>query len=184
MRTRLLGLVHMNEMCPHNQKACFIFWVCFLSNGMVLTTQRMSQLHLLSWSQNANGLVLAHHDLQTIKSAVKIYWASGNNVLDTFSTFQFVTICCLCHANIMMPSEICQWLELSNLRVAPSQVTKMPLRALDPLYTYILKVWAREYSQMWYAVPGLQIQNVSSISIWGTLAHLLTVKLEEHLAFS
>ena len=52
----------------------------------------------------------------------KIYSASGNKVLDTFSTIQYVTICCLCHANIIMPSAI--WLELSNLRVALSQVTK------------------------------------------------------------
>ena len=37
---------------------------------------------------------------------------------------------------------------------------------------------------MCYAVPGLCIWTLSSISIWGTLARLLTVKLEEHLASS
>ena len=34
---------------------------------------------------------------------------------------------------------------------------------------------------MWYDVPGLYIQTGSSISIWGTHAHSLTVKLEERL---
>ena len=61
----------------------------------------------------------------------KIYWACGNRVLDTFSMFQYMTICCLCHVNIIMPSAI--WLELSNSRVAPSKVTKMSLRAPDLL---------------------------------------------------
>ena len=64
----------------------------------------------------------------------KLHWASGNKVLDTFSTIQYMTICCLCHANIIMPSAI--WLELSNLRVALFQVTKMSLRTPDPLYTH------------------------------------------------
>ena len=63
----------------------------------------------------------------------KLHWASGNKVLDTFSTIQYMTICCLCHANIIMPSAI--WLELSNWRVAPSQVIKMSLRTPDPPYT-------------------------------------------------
>ena len=35
---------------------------------------------------------------------------------------------------------------------------------------------------MCYGVPSLCIWTVSSISIWGTLARLLTVKLEEHLS--
>ena len=34
---------------------------------------------------NADGLVLVHHDSQKIKKAVKIYWDSGNKVLDTHS---------------------------------------------------------------------------------------------------
>ena len=64
----------------------------------------------------------------------KLYWASGNKVLDTFSMIQYMTICCLCHANITMPSAV--WLELSNSRVAPSKVTKMSLRMPDSLYTH------------------------------------------------
>ena len=67
----------------------------------------------------------------------KIYWASGNRVLDTFSTIQYMTICCLCHANVIMPSAM--WLEFSNLRVAPSQVTKMSLTTLDLFYTHTWK---------------------------------------------
>ena len=53
----------------------------------------------------ADDLVLVHHDSQKIKKTI-IYWASGNRVLDTFSMIQYMTICCLCHANIIMPSAI------------------------------------------------------------------------------
>ena len=63
----------------------------------------------------------------------KIYWASGNRVLDTFSTIQYMTICCYCHVNVIMPSRSVIWLEVSNLRVAPSKVTKTSLRTPDPL---------------------------------------------------
>ena len=103
----------------------------------------------------------------------EIYWASANKVLDTFSTIQYMAICCLCHANIIMLSAI--WLELSNPRVAPSQVTKMSLRTPDPLFTH---TWTFGLPKCaCYAVPGLCIQTVSSIAIcW------LTVKLKEHLA--
>ena len=62
----------------------------------------------------------------------KLYWASGNKVLDTFSS---MTICCLCHANVIMPSAM--RLEFSNLRVALSQVTKMSLTTLDLFYTHM-----------------------------------------------
>ena len=62
----------------------------------------------------------------------KLYWASGNKVLDTFSS---MTICCLCHANVIMPSAM--RLEFSNSRVAPSQVTKMSLTTLDLFYTHM-----------------------------------------------
>ena len=34
---------------------------------------------------SADGLVLVHHDSQKIKKTVKIYWDSGNKVLDTLS---------------------------------------------------------------------------------------------------
>ena len=79
------------------------------------------------------------------------------------------------------------------------------------IYTYV-KVWGWDYSQMCYAVlasfpglprlqfliacsrgrpgnkadavPSLCIRTVCSIYIWGTLAHLLTVKMEKHLASS
>ena len=81
-----------------------------------------------------------------------------------------MTICCLCHANIIMPSAI--WLKLSNSRVATSQVTKMSLRTPNPLYTHT-----------WRFVPGTP-ELCPQFSIWGTLARLLTVKLEEHLASS
>ena len=65
-----------------------------------------------------------------------------------------MTVCCLCHASIIMPSAI--RLELSKSRVALSQVSKMSLRTPDPLYTQsYVKVWARDYSQMCYTVPGL-----------------------------
>ena len=35
-----------------------------------------------------------HRDLQKIKKA------SGNKILETLSTIQYMTICCLCHANV------------------------------------------------------------------------------------
>ena len=57
------------------------------------------------------------------QEGLKFYLASGNRVLDTFSMMQYITICCLCHTNIIMPSAV--FLELSNSRVAPSQVTKI-----------------------------------------------------------
>ena len=85
-----------------------------------------------------------------------IYWASCNKV---FSTIQYMTICCLCHANIIMPSAI--WLELSNSRVALSQVTKISLNTRPSLYTYV-RIWGQHYSQMCYAVRGLCIWTVSS----------------------
>ena len=100
----------------------------------------------------------------------KIYWASGNNVLDIYSTIQYMTICCLCHANIIMLSAI--RLELSILRVAPSQVTKMSLRTPDPFYTH---TWKFEHETTPKCVM-VCIRTVSSISIWNTLACLLTVK--------
>ena len=96
----------------------------------------------------------------------KLYWASGNKVLDTFSS---MTICCLCHANVIMPSAM--RLEFSNSRVAPSQVTKMSLTTLhicEGLSTRLVL-------NMCYAVPGLCIWTLSSISIWGLLVSLLTV---------
>ena len=84
---------------------------------------------------SADSLVLVHHDSQKIKKAVKFNWASGNTaVLDTFSTIQYMAICCLSHANIIMPSAI--WLELSNSREALSQVKKMSLRTPEPLYIH------------------------------------------------
>ena len=142
-----------------------------MSNGMLLTTQRMSYLHLYnSRSQNANGLVLVHHDSQKNKKAVNFIGPVVTKVLDTFSTIQYMTICCLYHANIIMPSAI--WLKLSNSRVAPSQETKMSLRTPGPLYTHTWK-FGHETT-----VPGIHPNSV----LWGTLACSLTAKLEEHLA--
>ena len=40
----------------------------------------------------ADGLVFVHHDSQKVKKAVKIYWDSGNKVLDTHSLIQ--TLAC------------------------------------------------------------------------------------------
>ena len=48
---------------------------------MVLTIQRMS-------ISKADGLVFVHHDSQKVKKVVKIYWDSGNQVLDTHSLIQ------------------------------------------------------------------------------------------------
>ena len=68
--------------------------------------------------------------------------------------------------------------KLSNSRVAPSQVTKMSLRTPDPfLYTYV-KVWAQDYSQMCYTVPGLCIRTVSSINLY--LRHPKVKKAGSH----
>ena len=44
------------------------------------------------------------------------------------------------------------------------------------LYTYV-NIWAQDYSQLCYAVPGLCIRTLFSVSTWGTLAHFA---LEEH----
>ena len=69
-------------------------------------------LALKSWSQNASGLCSPYASWFTKdQEGHKIYWASGNRVLDAFSTIQYMTICCLCHVNIIMPSAI--WLELA-----------------------------------------------------------------------
>ena len=101
----------------------------------------------------------------------KIYWASCNKVLDTFSLWQSGA-----HAMLtIMPSAI--WLCSVPSDKYITQNTR------PSLYTY-MKVWARGYSQTCYAVPGLCIWPLSSISIWGTRTFLLTVKLEEHLASS
>ena len=62
---------------------------------------------------------------------------------------QYMTICCLCHVNIIMPSAI--WLELSNSRVAPSKVTKCRSEHQAFFYTHV-KVWAWDYSQMCVAL--------------------------------
>ena len=91
--------------------------------------------------------------------------ASGNKVLDTFSVTQCKTFSCLHHANIIMPSEL--------HGPVPSYRNGQTLC----IHMYV-KVWAWDYFQMCYAIPGLCIQNVSSISIWGILAHLLILKLE------
>ena len=106
-----------------------------------------------------------------IKKAIIPIGPVVNRVPDTFSTIQYMTICCLCHANIIMLSAI--WVELSNSRVAPSQVPKMSHRTPDPLYTH-----------MWRIGHETTPKFVIPISIWGTLACLVTVKLEEHLASS
>ena len=82
-----------------------------------------------------------------------------------------MTICCLCHANIIMLSAI--WVELSNSSVAPSQVTNMSHRTPDPLHTHTWRIGHETTPK--FVIP---------ISIWGTLACLVTVKLEEHLASS
>ena len=107
----------------------------------------------------------------------KIYWASGNRVLDTFSMIQYMTICCLCHVNIIILSAI--WLELSNSRVAPSKVTKMLLRRPGLFLHKCEGLGMRLLPNVCCAIPGLCIWTVSSISIWSTLACSLTVKLEE-----
>ena len=111
-----------------------MFWVTFLVkwNGAYYTTNVIIAFKIMiskcwRFSACASGFTKG-------QEGRKLYWASGNKVLDTFSTIQCMTICCLCHANIVMPSAI--WLELSNLRVAPSQVTQMSLRTPDPLYTH------------------------------------------------
>ena len=97
--------------------------------------------------------------------------ASGNKVLDTFSVTQCKTFSCLHHANIIMPSEL--------HGPVPSYRNGQTLC----IHMYV-KVWAWDYFQMCYAIPGLCIQNVSSISIWGILAHLLILKLEACLPCS
>ena len=79
----------------------------------------------------------------------------------------------LCPLQSDWSSQIREWVRPSDKNV--TQDTR------PSLYTYV-KVWAWDYSQMCYAVPGLCIWTVSSISIWSTLACLLTVKLEEHLS--
>ena len=89
-----------------------------------------------------------------------------------------MTISSLRHASIIMLSAI--WLEFSNLRVTLSRVTKCHSEH-QPLFIHMHDGRPQDYSQMCYDVP---IQTVCSIFIWGTLAHLLTVKLEEHLASS
>ena len=123
---------HCHTLTKHK---CLMFWVTFLVkwNGAYYTKNVIIAFKILI--SNADSLVLVYHDSQKIKKAVKLIGpVSGNKVLDTFSMIQYTTIRCLCHANIIMPSAI--WLELSNSRVAPSQVTKMSLRTPDPLYTH------------------------------------------------
>ena len=106
-----------------------------------------------SLSQDADSLESVHYDSQKIKKATKfIRPVVAIKVLDTFSTIQNMKFSSLRHANIIMPSAI--WLELSNLRVTLSDVTKMSLRTLYPLYTCTwIKVWAQVYFQMSYTVP-------------------------------
>ena len=44
-----------------------------------------------------------HHDLQKIKKAVNFIRPVVSlvpKILETFSTIQYMTICCLCHANV------------------------------------------------------------------------------------
>ena len=111
-----------------------------------------------------------HHDS---RKGRKIYWASGNKVLDTFSTIQ---------ADIIMSSAI--WFGALKFESGsvPSDKNVTQNTRLS-FYTYV-KVWAREYYLIRYTVPGLCIRTASSISIWswGTLACLLAVKLEERLS--
>ena len=58
----------------------------FLSNGMVLTTQRMHLKILISkhWWCSACASWFTKD-----QEGCKLYWASGNKVLDTFSTIQY-----------------------------------------------------------------------------------------------
>ena len=144
-----------------------MFWVTFL-NGMVLILHKECHKILIS---KCRWLSACASWFTKDQEGHKTYWASGNRVLDTFSTIQYMTICCLCNANIIMLSAI--WVELSNSRVAPSQVTKMSHRTPDPLHT-----------RTWRIGHETTPKFVIPISIWGTLACLLTVKLEEYLASS
>ena len=70
------------------------------------------------------------HDSQKIKKAVNFI----GPVVTRYS-FSSVTICCLCHANVIMPSAM--RLEFLNSRVAPSQEKKMSLTILDLFYTHM-----------------------------------------------
>ena len=75
-----------------------------------------------------------HHDSQKIKKAVNFI----GPVVTRYS-FSSETICCSCHANVIMPSAM--RLEFLNSRVAPSQEKKMSLTIF--LYTYV-KVWPHD----------------------------------------
>ena len=120
-----------------------------------------------------------HHDSQKIKKAVKFIGPVYTRHILYDSIYK---ICCFCHVKIIMPtvirldcSQIWKWLRPKWQKCHSEHQTLF--------YTYV-KVWAWDYSQLCYAIPCLCIQTVSSISIWGTHACLLTVKLEEHLASS
>ena len=106
-----------------------VLWVTFLVpwNGAYCTKTVI--LAFKSLSQDADSL-----EPQKIKKATKfIRPVVAIKVLDTFSTIQNMKFSSLRHANIIMPSAI--WLELSNLRVTLSDVTKISLRTPYPLYT-------------------------------------------------
>ena len=125
-----------------------VVWVTFLVpwNGAYCTKTVI--LAFKSLSQDADSL-----EPQKIKKATKfIRPVVAIKVLDTLSTIQNMTFSSLRHANIIMPSAI--WLELSNLRVTLSDVTKMSLRTPYPLNTCTwIKAWAQVYFQMSYTVP-------------------------------
>ena len=128
------------------------------------------QLHLKSGSQDANGSVpcIIFHK-RSRKS--KIYWANGSLRLKN------MTVSCLPHANIIMPSAM--WLELSNLRVTHPMKQEMSPRTPD-----LLDVWRFGHKTtlkcaMLFLVYASKLCPHAN-SIWDTLAHLLTVKQEEH----
>ena len=122
-----------------NKHKYLTFWVTFLVKwtGVYYTIECHNNAFIVLIS-SADGLVLVHHDSQKIKKTVKIYWDSGNKVLDTHFPIQYMTTSCLWHANIIMPSAI--W----------SQVTKMSLRTPDSLYTHTWRLqWDYFGSTLW-----------------------------------
>ena len=122
-----------------------MFWVTFLvtRSGAYYTKNVIIAFKILI--SKSKCWLLVHHDAQKIKKVIKIYWASGNKVLDTFSTIQYMIICCLCHANIIMLStySLIGALKFESGSIPSDKNVTQNIR--PSLYTYV-KVWARDYS--------------------------------------
>ena len=149
-----------------------VVWVTFLVSWNCAYCTKTVILAFKSWSQDADSLEPVHYDSQKIKKATKFIGpVVANKVLDTFSTIQNMKFSCLHYANVIMPSAI--WLQLSNLRVTLSDVTKMSLRTPYPLNTCTwIKVWAQVYFQMSFAVPIVSVSELFPQSPSETSLHI------------